>query len=83
MFIDGIMYIYTHGKIHWAKHSRLQQYFCGPLASSVYYLTIAKYSWGNFCDTVKKTRKFSPVNLSTFMVAQNLGIQNFGGELVS
>ena len=37
-----------HGKIRWAEHSRFQPYevflwecFCGALASSVYYLTIA------------------------------------------
>ena len=34
-------------------------YFCSALASGVYYLTIAKYSWENFCSTLKnfKTTK--------------------------
>ena len=31
----------------------LWEYFCSALASSVYYLTIAKNSWENFCGTVK------------------------------
>ena len=30
----------------------LQEYFCGALASSAYYLTIAKYSWVNFHGTL-------------------------------
>ena len=30
-----------------------QEYFCCVLASSAYYLTIAKYLWENFCSTLK------------------------------
>ena len=30
-----------------------QEYFHGALASSVYYLTIAKYSWENFHSTLE------------------------------
>ena len=30
-----------------------QEYFCCVLASSVYYLTIAKHLWENFCSTLK------------------------------
>ena len=29
------------------------KYFCGALASSIYYLTRAKYSWENFRSTLK------------------------------
>ena len=30
-----------------------QEYFHGILASGIYYLTIAKYLWENFCGTLK------------------------------
>ena len=33
--------------------SFLREYFCCALASSVYYLTIAKYPWENFHSTLK------------------------------
>ena len=50
-----------HGKIRWAKHSWFQPYkvFCGntyfrgTLATSIYYLPIAKYSRENFHGTLK------------------------------
>ena len=29
------------------------EYFCGALATSVYYLPVAKNSWENFCGTLK------------------------------
>ena len=47
-----------------------QEYFRSALARSVYYLAIAKYSWKNFCSTLKnwKSRKFSPMNLLPFTV---------------
>ena len=47
------------GEIHWAKHSWFQPYedfhrnICCSLASSIYYLTIAKYPQENFRGTLK------------------------------
>ena len=43
-----------------------QEYFCGALASSVYYLTIAKYSWKNFCGTLKKCENHKRLAQQTF-----------------
>ena len=34
----------------------LQKYFRDALASGVYYLAIAKYSWENFCGTLKNCK---------------------------
>ena len=54
------------GKIHWAKHSQLSpkkfswRYLCGALASSDYYLTIAKYSQENFHSTQPKNHTSTP-----------------------
>ena len=40
----------------------LREDFCGPLASSVYYLTIAKYSQKNFRGTLKNCESLAQQN---------------------
>ena len=53
-------------KIGWAKHSRFQpvKFFmgmlCGAWASSIYYLTIPKYSQKNFRGSNSRTAKVQP-----------------------
>ena len=60
-----------------ALRSFLQDYFCSALASGIYYLTIAKYSWENFHGTLKNHKNgkslFSPTNLSPFTVINHHG----------
>ena len=48
-------------KICWAKHLWFQHYeaFCGALASSVYYLTIATCSWEKVCGILKNHKSLA------------------------
>ena len=62
VYSSNILLIYCkQGKIYWAKHLRFQPYkvFHGALVNSVYYLTIAKYSWENFHSTLKNRKSLT------------------------
>ena len=58
----GVDFKYNkYGKIHWASAvsalwSFLWEYIRGTLASIVYYLTIAKYTWENYRGTLKTAK---------------------------
>ena len=42
------------------------EYFCSALASGVYYLTIAKCPWENFCGTLKNCENHEGLAQQTF-----------------
>ena len=75
-----------HGKIRWTKHSWFhpyyvsvsQEYFCSTLASSVYYLTIAKYIQENFCSTLKSHKNCESLAQRIFLHLRYLDLRIAG-----